>query len=71
MSQMLRGECIFSQSGALDFQNILGSIVSFIAALVSRILPMKNCSFEHNIPFLLSPVSISQKFSAFHIFTLA
>ena len=33
MSQMLRGECIFSQSGALDFQNILGSIVSFIAVL--------------------------------------
>jgi hypothetical protein len=34
MSQMLHGKCIFSQSGAFDFQNILGSIAClFIAAL--------------------------------------
>jgi hypothetical protein len=42
MSQMLRGKCIFSQSGALDFQNILGALhVSFIAALCVEDPPHK------------------------------
>jgi hypothetical protein len=46
---MLRG-----QSGALDFQNILGSIVSFIAALSAEDSPHEQLltRAQHSIPFV-------------------